>query len=264
MSDLMAFSITSQEEIPRQGDDLTAADFMNPQLGDQFMQGSQHARDVQKVLGILRYVHRDKPHVALFTDVKLLLRRRGGPNPAPDVMIIPDVDDPSRPRHSFDVQAEGTRPTFILEVVSPNYRRSDREDKVDVYEQAGTMEYFLIDANLKPEGTLNYEIVAYRLVRGEYRPILPDEQGRFYSQVNHVWFMVTEDEQGFLVLDGDSGDPILPDDERAENAAERAQQAEARARIAEERAEYEAAARADMERRLAELEAELARLQGKK
>ncbi|MBP7998808.1 MAG: hypothetical protein KA314_05515 [Chloroflexi bacterium] len=48
---------------------LTEADFFDPQLGDQFMQGYQHANDVEKAVDILRYVHQSNDHTLVTTNV---------------------------------------------------------------------------------------------------------------------------------------------------------------------------------------------------
>jgi len=89
--------------------------------------------------------------------------------------------------------------------------------------------------------------LGYRLEGGRYVPIEPDERGWIYSATNEVWIGVTEERDGFFVIDARSGERILPAQERAE--------------MAEERAAAEAAARAKAERRVEAMEAELARLQ---
>lgn len=248
---------------------LTEADFLDPQLGDQFMQGYQHANDVEKAVDILRYVHQSNQHTLVTTDVKIIWGRRGLLNPAPDVAVIPNVIEPQRPWTSFHVMEEETRPIFILEVVSPDYRRPDLEDKVFIYAQAGVAEYFIVDSHLQPDGAMSYEIVAYRLIRGEYRQVEADEQGRYYSHTNNVWFAVTADKQGFFVVDGDTEKIILPDGERARVAEQQADYARQEANIARQEAEKaikmaeaEAAARLQAEQKLAEALAELARLRG--
>ncbi len=255
---------------------LTEADFLDPQLGDQFMQGYQHANDVEKAMDILRYVHQSNSHTLITTDVKIIWGRRGLLNPAPDIAVIPNVIEPQRPWTSFHVMEEETRPIFILEVVSPDYRRPDLVDKVFIYAQAGVAEYFIIDSHLQPDGTMNYEIVAYRLIRGEYRQVEPDEQSRYYSHTNNVWFAVTPDRQGFLVIDGDTDQVILPDRDRVRVAEEQALYARRETKIARQEAdvarqevekaiklaETEAAARLQAEQKLAEALAELARLRG--
>jgi len=93
----------------------------------------------------------------------------------------------------------------------------------------------------------SFEVLGYRLEGGRYVPIEPDERGWIYSATNEVWIGVTEEWDGFFVIDARSGERILPAQERAE--------------MAEERAAAEAAARAKAERRVEAMEAELARQQ---
>ena len=64
----------------------------------------------------------------------------GLPNPAPDISIIEGVNEPDRPRGVFYVSEEGVKPFFILEVVSPRYRRADVETKPEIYRKAGVCE----------------------------------------------------------------------------------------------------------------------------
>lgn len=238
---------------------LTEADFLNPKLGDRFVQGSKHYEDVQAIWSILSYIHRHNPTTRVYSDLKILFGRPHSPDPAPDIAVIPHVTgrDPSKIEKTaaFNIIKEGTRPSFILEVVSPQYRRPDREDKVHIYEQAGVNEYFIVDANLKPDKPLAYEIVAYRLIRGEYHPIVPDDRGWYYSMVNHVWFGVTPERDRFFVIDGETEEEILSGLEQAKREAAARAEAEAIAK-------QEAAARASAERQVAELQAEIARLRG--
>lgn len=209
-------------EYPRHWDhQLTEADFLDPQPGDQFMQGQRHYEDVEKVRGIIRYLHRQNAQTLVTTDVKLDIGIAGLPGPAPDVAVIPHVQDSMRPRTTFRILEEGTRPTFILEMVSPHYRRPDREEKVHIYEQAGIIEYFLIDANEKANGQVRYEIIGYRLTRDQYRPIVPDERGWVYSGSNHCWFAPTENRDGFFVVDAETDQVVLTDRERAQLAEEK-------------------------------------------
>lgn len=226
---------------------LTLDDFLDPQEGDLFMQGTLHDEDTTALKSIFRYIHRDDPNTAVFSDLKILWGIEGLSQPAPDVIVIPDVKDPAKPRPAFDVAVEGTRPRFILEVVSPRYRQPDRDSKVAIYEQAGVEEYFIIDSWLK-DGRVSYEVLGYRLENNIYVEIQPTEKGWLFSQVNNIWVGVSEDQNRFFVVDGQTNQPILPAEKRAEAEAARAE-AEAEAR---QQAEARAA---ELEIRLRELEA---------
>ncbi len=240
---------------------LTPDDFLNPQEGDLFMQGTLHHEDTEALQSIFRHLYRANPTTVVFSDLKILWGVPGLAQPAPDVTVVPNVSDSSRPRPAFDVSQEGTRPCFILEVVSPRYRQPDRDKKVAIYEQARIEEYFIVDSWLEgPQ--VNYEILGYRLVGDIYSQIQPNEQGWVFSQVNNVWMGVDETQQHFFVIDGRTGEPILPAETRAQIEAEARAQAETRAQIeaearaqAETHAQIEAEARAQAETR-AQVEAE--------
>jgi Uma2 family endonuclease len=238
---------------------LTLEDFLDPQEGDHFVQGTLHDEDTERAKSIFRYIHRDNPAMTVYRDLKFISGIAGLSKPAPDVMVIPNVKDPHKPRGEFDVTVEGTRPLFVLEIVSPRYRQPDRERKVKVYERAGIQEYVIIDSHLRGEA-VRYEVLGYRLKRGRYVEIRPDKRGWVYSQVNDVWIGANEARDRFFVVDAHAGQEILPAEERAE-AAEAQLQAEVAARVeAERQAQAEAAARAEAERQLLAIQAEVARL----
>jgi len=234
---------------------LTLDDFLNPEEGDLFMQGSLHEDDTDALKSIFRYLYEDDPYTTVFSDLKILWGIEGLAQPAPDVTVVPNVKEPHKPRPTFDVEREGTAPTFILEVVSPRYRQPDRESKVAIYEQAGVPEYFIIDSWLRGE-QVAYEVVGYRLQDGIYTEIQPNEQGWLFSEITQVWLGVTEEKDGYFVIDARTHQPILPDHLRARAEAARAEAEAARAAA-------ETAARQQAEARIAELELQLRELKAR-
>jgi len=227
---------------------LTLNDFLDPEEGDLFMQGTLHDEDTGALKSIFRYLYQDDPATTVFSDLKILWGIEGLSQPAPDVTVIPNVKGPAKPRPAFDVAQEGTRPTFVLEVVSPRYRQPDRDKKVAIYEQAGVKEYFIIDSWLQGED-VSYEVVGYRLQDGIYTQIQPNEQGRIFSEINKVWVGVSDDKKRFFVIDKQTGERILPAEKRAEAEAARA--------------EAEAKARRQAENRVAQLEARVRELEAR-
>jgi len=227
---------------------LTPEDFLDPQEGDYFVQGTRHYLDCRKAYSLFVSLHRGKTGFSVFGDLKLIFGVEGLRNPAPDVMVVPNVKDTARSRGVFDVQKEGTSPLFVLEIVSPRYREADREKKVWIYEQAGIAEYVLIDAWWTEEApdAVQYEVVGYRLQEGKYVPMPRDERGFFYSAVNEVWIGVSEEGKDFCVIDAKTGERIVSPEEQTQLA------------LAQSRAE--ALARMEAERRALALETELARL----
>jgi hypothetical protein len=157
---------------------------------------------------------------------------------APDVCVVMGVRNKDAFRGSFVVADEGVHPCFVLEVVSPRYRKADRETKVEEYELAGVQEYVIID-RLTRRGQISYEILGYRLVRGRYRLIDPDEDGRMVCQTIGLWLSMRDGE--LVMEDAQTGERLLT--ARELDAARRA--------MADENAQLKA--------KLAALEAELTR-----
>ncbi len=254
---------------------LMQDDFLDPQEGDHFVQGTRHEKDVGDIASIFRYLHRAHPNFTVYSDLKIIWEIPGLSQPAPDVAIIPHVAEPDRPRRSFDVSEEGTRPRFVLEMVSPNYVEPDYGRKPDIYERVGVEEYIIVDSGLRiRDNTLSYTVTGYRLRGNRYVAIVPDARGWIYSEVNRVWIAPNEARDDFIVVDAQTGERIIPDrdarltaeeqaaaEAAARLAAEEQVEAEVAARLAaEEQAATEAAARAAVEQQMREMEAEMAKL----
>jgi len=194
---------------------LTADDFLNPQLGDEFVQGARHAADVRNAKLIFRYLYRYNPFMTVLSNVKLVWEIDKLAQPMPDLVVIPNMTEPERPRTVFDVQLEETRPRFVLEVVAPRLAEADLKAKVAIYQQAGVLEYFIIDAGLRAEQEEQenpvYTVIGYRLEEEQYAPIAPDARGWLYSKINKVWLGATLGRDTFIVVDGRTGQPIMPD-----------------------------------------------------
>lgn len=225
---------------------LLEADFLNPEEGDHFMQSDLHERDTTDAASIFRYIYRDHPTTRIFSDVKMLWGIKGLSQPAPDVAVVPNIQAQKKKRTSFDVQKEGTRPCFILEMVSSNYREADVKDKVSIYAEADVAEYVWIDPHEQEDGSTSYEVQGYTLQGNEYQPIEPNEQGWLYCATVNVWIGPNEAKDGFVIVDAKTRQRILPDQE---------------ARLkAEAEVDAEAQKRKEAEQRAANAEAELARL----
>ncbi len=243
---------------------LSPDDFLDPQEGDYFVEGTLHHTDVRQVESIFVQRYAEDPDITVFGNLKMVWGIEGLSEPAPDVVVVPNVREPEQPRGEFDVQAEGTRPRFVLELVSPRYVPQDLVAKPAIYERAGVEEYFILDSGLRRwRDAVRYTVTGYRLVGGRYVEVEPDERGWLYSQVTGVWIGVTPERDGYLLVDGHTGERLLPAEERVQ-AAEQQAQAEAISRAeAEQRAQAEPAARADAEQQIQEMAAEIARLRAR-
>jgi Uma2 family endonuclease len=249
---------------------LTPADFLNPQEGDVMPQRPFHAQATRDLADMLQTRYAGNPAVTVFNDLIMDWGIPGLPNPSPDVSIVPNVREPERERDGrFNVQKEGTRPILVIEVVSPQYRKEDREDKVAIYAKAGVHEYVIFDHRTRRGQGID-EALGYRLLENAYLPISPDEDGFVYCET--VGLRMGLENGRVALIDGETGERLPTHTEavaraeaetaRAETEAARAETEAARAETEAARAEAEAAARKEAEARLAALEAELQRLRG--
>jgi Uma2 family endonuclease len=215
---------------------LTPDDYLNPQEGDQVPEDTFHSRFLGFLFEALtRHLKKTRPHFTVFKDLVIYWANRALPNSSPDVWVAPNVPDPERRRGSFVEAEEGTRPILAIEVVSRQYRQQDRQAKVRLYQNAGIPEYIIFDQRTRGEEVLGEDVIGYRLVEGRYDVIVPDEDGLLLSETTRVWFGMEHGRP--ILVDAETGERILLSDEVDD-------------------------ARAEAERRLAELEAELKRLRG--
>lgn len=219
-----------EEPLPRDA-------FLDPQEGDHLIQGTEHGACVTDLFVRLRRHYRHDPTVAVYSDLKIRWGIPGLKEPAPDITVVPNIRDPRLARQSFNVPAEGTRPSLVIEVVSP-YQDGDDTDKVEIYRRAGIAEYLIVET-FDPVGVIRYSIKGHRLLGGRYHPIRPDARGLLLSQTTGLDFGVEPDQRGIVIIDVASGQPLLGDEmlieqwlderQRREQEAELRQQAEARA-----------------------------------
>lgn len=165
----------------------------------------------------------------------------------PDVFFVDHVKGPERLRNAWLSWEEGGRlPDLIVELTSPSTESLDRTIKRDFYARIfRTPEYFLY-------GPGDRRIDGLRLVRGRYRSIAPNANGRIWSEQLSLelglWRGAYRDiaDATWLRLFDASG-RLMPTEAEAER----------------QRADTERQ-RADTERRRADaLEAELARLKAR-
>ncbi|NJP08700.1 MAG: Uma2 family endonuclease [Leptolyngbyaceae cyanobacterium RU_5_1] len=95
------------------------------------------------------------------------------------------------------VANEGVRPALIIEVVSPRFRKADRETKVVHYARAGVQEYVILDRRTYRKQVRD-EVLGYRLVNGHSQPITTDEEGRILCETVQLWISLQD---GQLVME---------------------------------------------------------------
>jgi len=154
---------------------------------------------------------------------------------APDVFVVLGVAD--KLRRTYKVWHEGRVPDVVFEITSPSTRYADLGNKKGLYAYLRVPEYFLYD----PFGDyLHPALQGYTLRAGTYQRLLPHTDGRLFSQQLGVTLHHTG--RWLRLYNAATGEKLLTPQEA--QSARRA----------------EAAARYTAEARVAELEAELARL----
>ena len=244
---------------------LTAADLLDPQLGDvTLVQGGPHWKLSRRLGEVLELFFEDDVDVMIIGDMKILWGIPGLKDPAPDIAVIRGARDEDEVREVFDVVKEGVRPCLIIEVVSPKYeeiRRNDYVEKKEIYERAGIPEYLIVEPFRVPGSPIR-QWTGYHLgLDGRYRRIEPDGEGRLLSETTGLLFGIAED-SGFQVTNAQTGERLLDLSQlsSARKAAEERADQEAEARkAADHRAEQEAEARKTAEAEIARLRAELDR-----
>ncbi len=205
---------------------LTLADFLDPAPGDEFAHGDRHAADVARLAAILYARHRLSPFVHVLVGPKLKWADGHRPQPAPDIVLVGEIDDPDRPRSVLDLAAEPVTLRAVFEVTSPLFAAIDLHDKLPVYAAAGIPEYWILDTGLRPgQDRLAYQFHGYRLEGDAYTPIAPDAQGSLTSAAGRVRFRVTADRLDYLVTDARTDRVITPTADDMPGLAARAEAA---------------------------------------
>jgi Uma2 family endonuclease len=242
---------------------LTEEEYLHPQEDYHLPNSTFHDQTVSDAREMLTLRYENRSDVAVFHDL-LIKWDIDLKDHSPDICVVFGIQDKQQNRETFVVVNEGVRPAFILEVVSPRYRRADRERKVVHYAVAGVEEYVIVDRR-RYRGQILDEVLGYHLVSGHYQPITPDEEGRICCETVGLWVSL---QQGRLVLeDTQTGERLLTPAElrqRAQQESQRAEQERLRAEQESQRAEQERlraeqeSQRAEQERQRAEQESQRA------
>lgn len=200
---------------------LERDDFLNPVEGDDFVHGERHAADVARLAAQLRHHFRYNPATTVVEGAIIRWRMTGLAAPMPDIALVDDLPDPSRRLATLDLESIQASVRAIFEVTSPLFADYDLRQKVEIYRQAGILEYWVIDTGIRPDHTQpDYQVFGWQLENGAYIPIDADADGRYHSAACRIWLRTTEDHQGFEIGDSRTDQPIEPgeDDARANTA----------------------------------------------
>ena len=184
-----------------------------------------------RILDILRLRYRGQ-RVYLASDL-LLYYQEGDPTKfvVPDDFVVLDCD-PAR-RNTFKIWEKDNKvPHVVFEVTSQSTRREDEVFKPRVYARIGVPEYFVYD----PTGEyLRPPLQGFRIEHGTYTGITPDDTGALKCE--QLGITLRLEQSNLVMVDARSGQVLRTEAEAAE------------------------AARQAAETRVAELEAEVQRLQ---
>ena len=222
---------------------LTLEDILHPQVGDYRMHSDEHERFCNYLYNVLSARLADQPDAIVLHDLRVAWAHPDFRAHGPDIAVIFNLR-----RHinwsTFSEAEEGTKPSLIIEIVSPSTRSVDVVTKVDHYAQVGVPNYIIVD-QFERQGVMVRELVGYRLTPDGYEELSPNADGWLWLESVNLWLGLDGED---LVCYDESGEALL------NYVGMTAARAEAEARAAEE-----AQALAAAEERIRQLEAELQR-----
>ena len=137
-----------------------------------------HRDEIMAAIECLKARYADQEDVYVAGDL-LLYYEEGNPKAriAPDVFVVFGV--PKHRRRTYKLWKEGRAPAFVLEVTSRGTWLEDAGNKKALSAKLGVSEYFLFD----PEAEyLEPPLQGWRLVQGEYRPLVANASGALESR----------------------------------------------------------------------------------
>lgn len=170
---------------------LTAAEFLHPQEGYRLPNSTFHDNVAGDTKDMLTRRYASNRDVAVFRDLLIEWDIADLADHCPDTFVAFGLRNKVQNRTKFIVANEGVRPALIIEVVSPRYRKEDRETKVVQYAKAKVQEYVIIDRRNYQRQVLD-EVLGYRLVGGYYQPITSDEEGRILCETVGLWISLQD------------------------------------------------------------------------
>jgi Uma2 family endonuclease len=240
---------------------LTSEEFLHPEEGYHLPNSTFDDRIAGDIKDILTRRYANDSTTAVFRDLIIRWEIAGFKDHCPDTCVVFGVQNKEQVRTEFLVNEEGTRPSLVVEVVSPRYRKEDREIKVQQYARALVQEYIIFDRR-RQRGQMLDEVLGYRLVDNIYVPITPDEEGRIFCQTVGLWMGLHDGE--VVMVDAQTQERILRSTELEQwaiHAQQQASEAEQRASQAEEEKAQAEQRASQAEQRVAQL-AEFLRSQG--
>jgi colicin import membrane protein len=236
---------------------LTLEDVLHPQEDDVIPENPVHESDRRYLSDLFHAREARLQDGLVLCDCLVNWGVEGVKNHSPDISVFDGVKV-RPPEHigTFHVRPSGGRCLMTIELVSPHTRRTDVKGKRKEYHQVQVPLYIMIDQKRKggPRELIVFRYAPDKDKYVEERPerVLIKELGLWLGlKDNRV--VCYDAETGELIGDFTAQVEARAAAEQARETAEQARQA------AEQQARDQALARADAERRIQELEAELRR-----
>lgn len=226
---------------------LKQEDLLFPQEGDRPVITEGDRDDVFYLLAILQSQaagHRDR-HV--FSDHRIDFEAAGIEPLGPDLIVFDGVEDWDRSRGTFPVVTMAAAPVLAIEITSPDTRRFDLRVKPDLYYRCGVPCYAIVDR--QSGGGSQVRVLGFQAAGRRYVAIPADKRGR-------VWL-----EPVGLAL-GVANDRATCYDKRGRRIPSPQEQAEKKAAAKGRALAQSEREKAEMQQRIAALEAQLGRLGG--
>ncbi|MEB3282808.1 MAG: Uma2 family endonuclease [Lyngbya sp.] len=147
----------------------------------------------------------------------------------PDFFVVLNTE--RKPRKSWVVWEEGGKyPNVIIELLSNSTAQVDRTTKKEIYQDIfRTPEYFWFSPH-----TLEFQ--GFEIIRGEYEPIQPNEQGRLWSKQLQLFLGIYEQKLRFFTPEGE----LVPTpEESAQTERQQREDTQKQLETAEQRLEAE-------------------------
>jgi hypothetical protein len=235
---------------------LKKEDLLFPQEGDRPVLTDDHSCDTHYLFGVLRSRAAKTPGRRVFTDHRIDFEVPGIEPLGPDVLVLDGVGEWDGSRGTFPVRSMGATTLLGIEVTSPDSRRYDLGEKLDLYYRCAMPWYAIVDRQ-SGDGH-QVRVLAYRASDERYVEVPPDNRGRVWLEPVGLWLGVADRRATFYDKRGRK--ILAPEKQVAAELAAR-KKAEREKAALRKRTERE---KSELQKRIEQLEGELRQSRGNK
>ncbi len=233
---------------------LTLEDVLHPEVGDFIVQTDPHDSDLVYLKTVFKARVNKNSTAVVLSDCRVDWNIPGVKPLGPDIAVFFGVR-----RHiawaTFNVAEEKAEPALVVEVTSPDTRQNDVGIKKTYYHRAGVPLYVIADVFKEKDNQCRIELIGYSRKPTRYQRIKPDNRGFIWLAPVRLWLGSTLDPQGgfnrLACFDPDTGQEVGDYTAICQQLAD-----------AEQRVAIEVRARAEAEKRILELEAQIKKSRG--